>query len=97
MKAIQEWDERGYAVSAGCNRRFKGLTTGHAYSVLAMYELNGEKVLKMRNPWASERYKGPWSDKDRRWTPELRAKVGSVKANDGIFFFPAKKFRRVFS
>ena len=72
MKNLEEWDKKKYAISAACTRRFYGLTTGHAYSVIGVYELAGEKVLKMRNPWASERYKGPWKDSDSRWTPALR-------------------------
>ena len=50
----------------------------------------------MRNPWAVDKYTGPWSDLDSRWTPDLRKQVGSVVANDGFFFFPAKHFQQVF-
>lgn len=50
----------------------------------------------MRNPWGKETYTGPWGDDDKRWTPELREKVGSVKANDGIFFYPADEFMKAF-
>ena len=50
----------------------------------------------MRNPWASEKYSGPWNDNDKRWTPELREKAGSDKANDGVFFMPVSTLKSSF-
>lgn len=50
-----------------------GLVAGHAYTVVGAYELKGEKVLKMHNPWSREEYTGPWRDNDTRWTPALRS------------------------
>lgn len=69
---IKMWDQKKYIMGASCTRSQYGLTSGHAYSLIGAYELNGHKVLKMRNPWSSERYNGPWSDNDSRWTPSLR-------------------------
>lgn len=83
-------------MSAGCYRPLYNLEPSHDYSLIGAYELDGHKVLKMRNPWHSEKYTGPWSDKDKRWTPELRKQVGSVVENDGIFFFPAEDFMKAF-
>lgn len=51
----------------------------------------------MRNPWGSEEYDGPWSDKDtERWTPELKAQLGHTHADDGIFMVPIDIFRKAF-
>lgn len=69
---IERWDKKKYIMAGSCYSYKYGLTSGHAYTILGAYHLNGEKVLKMRNPWASEKYHGPWSDKDQRWTPALR-------------------------
>lgn len=46
------------------------------------------KLIKLRNPWGSEDYFGPWSDKSTLWTDDLKRQVGGVKVNDkdGIFF-----------
>jgi hypothetical protein len=50
-----------------------GLVATHAYTVLGTAEYKGEKLVKMRNPWGSECYKGKWSDKDGvKWTKEAR-------------------------
>lgn len=68
-------------MTAGCYKPNNyGVMPGHAYTLLGAYTLKGEKVLKMRNPYALEGYKGPWSDQDPRWTPDLLKKVGHVKA-----------------
>lgn len=66
-----------YPMGAGTNVSHHGLIEGHAYSVLGAYTLNdgGKKIklVKMRNPWGSEKYHGDWSDKDPRWTAALKA------------------------
>lgn len=50
-----------------------GLTSGHAYSLLDIVDLeDGPTLVKMRNPWSSEKYNGPWSDSDSRWTDAWR-------------------------
>jgi hypothetical protein len=42
----------------------------HAYTVLGTVKLsNGEKLVKMRNPWGVEKWKGAWSDHSYKWTP----------------------------
>ena len=94
---VSKWDKRKFIMGADCDRGWGGLEHGHAYSLLGAYTLNGHRVYKMRNPWHSEIYKGPWSDNDYRWTPELRRQVGAKVANDGIFFFPAEHFLDAFA
>jgi hypothetical protein len=43
-------------------------------------------IVKMRNPWSTESYHGPWRDMDINWTPEWKSIVHLVVANDGIFW-----------
>ena len=50
-----------------------GLQMGHAYVALKAIELsNGARLVQMRNPWGSERYKCDYSDSSTKWTPQLR-------------------------
>ena len=55
-----------------------GMPGGHAYGVIGHAELTDSagkvvhKLIKMRNPWGSERYNGDWSDDSKLWTPEWR-------------------------
>lgn len=65
-----------------------GLVTGHLYTVLGVVDLSsagGPKLLKLRNPWGSETYKGPWRDDDPQWTDEFKKMAKLVVADDGIF------------
>ena len=42
---------------------------GHAYVALKAIELsNGARLIQMRNPWGSERYKCDYSDSSTKWT-----------------------------
>lgn len=62
----------------GCCRKHPpgNLPTGHAYTLLATVEVseNGQtyRLVKIRNPWANERYSGPFSDQSSYWTPSLK-------------------------
>lgn len=48
-----------------------GIAGGHAYSLLAGYEINyrGQKVrlVKIRNPWGDKEWMGRWSDNSNEW------------------------------
>ena len=46
-----------------------GLVQGHAYNILDLLVLsNGQRLVKMQNPWSSETYRGDWSDESSLWT-----------------------------
>ena len=51
-----------------------GLSSSHAYTLLDVQELANKdppiKLAKVRNPWADEKYNGPWSDGSSEWTQE---------------------------
>lgn len=69
-----------------------GLINHHAYTLLDVVDLQGTKLAKLRNPWSTEKYIGDWSDKDKRWTPELLKMLDHKIDNDGVFFMPFYKF-----
>ena len=49
-----------------------GLAQKHAYTVLSAHEVNGVKLLRIRNPWGTEQYQGPYSDDDTaNWDQSL--------------------------
>lgn len=46
-----------------------GVAYMHAYTMLDTLTLsNGQRLIKMRNPWGSETYNGPWGDDSAKWT-----------------------------
>lgn len=55
---------------------------------------NGDRVVKMRNPWGIERYTCAYSDTSELWTPALRREAGATDAskNDGMFFMTIEDF-----
>ena len=55
------------------------------------------KLVKVRNPWGTEKYNGDYSDSSAKWTSDaMRKRAGLVKANDGEFFMPINLYRTNF-
>ena len=52
-----------------------GLVSGHAYSVIGAFEVEGVTLIKMRNPWGKTEWTGSWSDKWDGWTDDLKSQV----------------------
>lgn len=49
-----------------------GLVSTHAFAVTNLEEVDGIKLLQLKNPWSHMRWKGNYSENDTRWTPELQ-------------------------
>ncbi|KAF9921717.1 calpain 7 [Linnemannia zychae] len=69
-----------------------GLVPTHAYAVLDLKEVQGLRLLQVKNPWSHKRWKGPFSHLDaEHWTDELKAELNfdqfaALKNDDGIFW-----------
>ena len=87
----------GYGDDSKQNR--VGLAMSHAYTVLGVVEVtdaNGKstRLVKLRNPWGKETYKGPWCDSCHEWSAETEEQAGMQKSDDGIFFIPIHIYQR---
>ncbi|KAF8929585.1 calpain 7, partial [Dissophora ornata] len=69
-----------------------GLVPTHAYAVLDLKEVQGLRLLQVKNPWSHKRWKGPFSHLDAdHWTDELKRELNfdqfaALKNDDGIFW-----------
>jgi len=86
---INEWAKKQYPMTSACFHSHFGLVSGHAYALLGVAELKNaagdvvHRIVKMRNPWGSEKYHGPWSDHSDLWTKEWADQVGLKEKDDG--------------
>jgi hypothetical protein len=77
FRLINEANDKDWIAVGACTKTMEGLTSGHAYTMLGALKLTDDtgkewNLIKMRNPWGSEGYNGPWSDKDDRWTDTIK-------------------------
>lgn len=79
-----------------------GLVATHAYAVLDMREVNGVKLVQMKNPWSHLRWKGNYSELDiNNWTEELKAELNynpliAEQVDNGIFWIDYSSVLRFF-
>lgn len=95
------YDKKGYTMTTGCcARKYGDLYGGHAYTLIGTVTLKTGggtvRLMKIRNPHGREVYTGPWCDKCKEWTPELRMQAGMVNKNDGIFHIPVEEYIQTF-
>jgi calpain-7 len=66
-----------------------GLVSTHAYAVLQMTEIDGVKLVQLKNPWSHLRWRGNYSELDVvHWTKELQEQLNfdpKLAANYGNF------------
>ncbi|GLJ45014.1 hypothetical protein SUGI_0947480 [Cryptomeria japonica] len=72
-----------------------GIVQGHAYSLLQVREVDGHKLVQIRNPWANEvEWNGPWSDSSPEWTDRIKHKLKfTPQAQGGIFWMSWQDFQ----
>ncbi|GAA0139178.1 cysteine protease [Lithospermum erythrorhizon] len=98
---ILRFKQEGFLLGAGSpsgsdvHVSSSGIVQGHAYSILQVREVDGHKLVQIRNPWANEvEWNGPWSDSSPEWTDRMRHKLKHVsQAKDGIFWMSWQDFQ----
>jgi len=103
FKKINSYDKKKYCMVASVPDvpgvdlvKECGLIEDHAYTVIDAYEINGHRLLKIRNPWGCGEWKGKWRDDDPAWTPEMKQQLNIVEADDGLFFMEMDDFVKHF-
>mmetsp|Transcript_11203 Transcript_11203/g.20429 ORF Transcript_11203/g.20429 Transcript_11203/m.20429 type:complete len:484 (-) Transcript_11203:58-1509(-) len=105
---LKDYQHKNYLMCAQANmpeagadgkERKDGLVDGHCYSLHMVTEVDGFKLIKMRNPWGTDKeWNGEWSDGDNMWKKHesVRKKLRPVFGPDGIFWMDWKNFSALF-
>ena len=75
-----------------------GLSAGHAYSIVYPKKWKERNIylIKLRNPWGKNEWKGNWSDYSKYWTEEFIQYFHYKKANDGTLWIELNDFIKLF-
>lgn len=60
-----------------------GIVQGHAYAVLHVVQIDGHRLIQLKNPWGKIEWKGDWSDNSPCWNARLRAKIKLILQEKG--------------
>lgn len=89
-------------VDTSPSANFYGIAPSHAYTIVSAHvirETNGaikDYLYRIKNPWGSDSYSGPWHDGDGRWNAYYRSQVPYVNSNDGYFFMSKDDLLRAY-
>ena len=74
--------QEGFLLGAGISSRSdvhvssSSIIQGHSYSLFQVREVDGHKLVQIRNPWENEvEWNGPWSDSSPKWTDRIKHKL----------------------
>jgi hypothetical protein len=86
-----------------------GIVGTHGYSVMELREVDGHRLVKLRNPWGTNsdsvdyenfnnrgEWRGAWSDGSKEWTPRYKKLLNHQDVNDSEFWMPWDDFSRIF-
>lgn len=98
---LQRFKQEGFLLGAGSpsgsdvHVSSSGIVQNHAYSLLQVREVDGHKLVQIRNPWANEvEWNGPWSDFSPEWTDRMKHKLKySPQAANGVFWMSWQDFQ----
>ena len=74
-----------------------GLISNHCYTLLQVTDEIGVRLLKLRNPWGKEEWRGDWGDSSPLWTQQIRDFLGHSAKNDGTFWMAFPDFIKYFT
>ena len=70
-----------------------GLVNNHSYSILRAVTLrNGQRLIKVRNPWAKESFTGDYSDSSPLMTQAVRNELNHQVGDDGAFYMSLEQY-----
>ncbi|KAF3939988.1 Calpain-8 [Dactylella cylindrospora] len=95
MKVNKEFLFAGWFTSTATEDR-DGIMPSHSYSVLKAKEIDGQRLVLVRNPWGRFEWKGPWSDGSREWTSYWIEQLEHKFGDDGSFWMSYNDFLRTF-
>ncbi|XP_029166810.1 calpain-7-like isoform X1 [Nylanderia fulva] len=79
-----------------------GLVPSHAYAVLDVKKINGERLLQLKNPWSHLRWRGNYSELDiKHWTSALKEALNydpesASEFDNGVFWIDYDSICRFF-
>lgn len=90
----------GELSDAECDRT--GLVSTHAFAVINLAEVDGVKLIMLKNPWSHLRWKGNYSEQDTvHWTPELQSTLNydpklAQTIDNGVFWIDYRSLLNFF-
>ena len=101
---MSQHDKKNDIITAGTSGKNdthydeNGIVQNHAYTIIGLVKLsNGQRLVKCRNPWGVDTFKGNWSDESNLWTDELVKEAKHKKdLNDGVHLMTIEDYAREF-
>eukprot|EP00347_Sterkiella_histriomuscorum_P008050 403346565 len=98
---VQYYNDEGYILSGRSNPAefssntysSKLIPAGISLAIIQVKELEGHKLLQIRNPWSSFEWRGDWGNYSQLWTKDMKDQLKpDFSQNTGSFWMSFKDF-----
>jgi len=91
-----EYDKRNYIMSAGSFKRSELNKRNRIFCVVSVTEINGYKLIKLRNHFGDFYWKGDFSLNSNLWTDDIKEHIGYHDGDNTCFYMQLKEFIKEF-
>lgn len=94
---LHDHDEDDYSMVAIASTTTDGLKKNLGYTITETKVYNKEQLIKLRNPWGPDVFKGDWSkDNTEKWTAAAVKELEQYPIPDGAFWMTVPEFKENF-
>jgi len=95
-RKLLDCDKKNYVICAGEMKSATNQNINRNFHVVGLYEVDGCRLLKIRNHFGHFEWKGDFSPNSPAWTKSLRDQVGYYSNDKSCFFMTIKDFIKEF-
>ena len=95
-RKLIDYDKKNYILCAGESEDPQNLHKNRIFNIVNLFEVNGQRLLKIRNHFGHYKWEGQFSAGSSSWNKELAEKVGYSQSDKSCFYMELHDFVKNF-
>eukprot|EP01125_Pyxidicula_operculata_P021100 TRINITY_DN8000_c0_g1_i1.p1 TRINITY_DN8000_c0_g1~~TRINITY_DN8000_c0_g1_i1.p1 ORF type:complete len:1691 (-),score=398.94 TRINITY_DN8000_c0_g1_i1:202-5274(-) len=96
LDEVDSSDRSSSSSSISIDHHPLGIHLNKTYTILELEEIEGNRLIRLRNSWGDPDWVGRWSNASEEWNPSLTESL-NMEWFDGVFFMAFEEFVQIFT